>query len=110
MPEEVQERYVALAFSDIRVGSQRADDWYCLLHNVQGAKCLPHILDGSLKHQVDSTDFESDGLFCEWVYFIDWEKRELQVRNEYVDEVCSFAELDEGWMDRVESRWREEQE
>lgn len=73
---------------------------------------MPRILDGSLKHLIDSTDFENDTLFCEWTYFVDWEKQEVQVRGNLreVEGVCSFAELREDWMQELQNRGNEEAE
>lgn len=81
VPEDIKERYLAFGFANLRVDTQSANSWYCLLGSVQGAKCLPHILEGALKHQNDQTDFERDALFCEWTYIVDWEHREVSVRN-----------------------------
>ena len=96
--EEVQERYTAAGFLDLDVANHRPNDWYCLLRNVQGAAALPHILDGTLSHQVDSTNFEQDGLFCEWTYYIDWEARELSVRWSGHEQQTTFENLSEQWM------------
>ena len=102
--KEVQDRYITAGFADLDVSGKRADDWYCLLRNVQGAACLPRILDGSLKHLVDAADFESDALFCEWTYFIDWEKKGVKVHGGRGkgDRVCSFANLSKEWMESCE--------
>lgn len=36
------------------VGTGNANDWYCLLRNVQGAAALPEILNGNLKHMLQA--------------------------------------------------------
>lgn len=76
---------------------------------MQGAACLPCILDGSPKHLIDSTDFENDTLFCEWTYFVDWEKKEVQVRANLreVEGICSFEELSKEWMEDLQKRANE---
>ncbi|WRT70457.1 uncharacterized protein IL334_007455 [Kwoniella shivajii] len=56
-------------------------DWFSLLRGVQGAPCLSRILDGTLEHLIDSIDFMDDALFCEWVYWIDFENGTLQMDN-----------------------------
>ena len=101
---------LALNFADLGVANKSADDWYCILRNVQSANCLPHILDGSFTHQIDSTDFERDILFCAWTYFVDWEKKEVLVHSgsREIDEACSFAGLSEEWMNELETRGQEE--
>jgi hypothetical protein len=43
-----------------------------------GASLRP-ILEGHLHHLPDSTEFEGNGLCCEWVYWIDFEQRTLEV-------------------------------
>lgn len=102
--EDVQARYTAFGFADTGVGTQRASDWYCLLRNVQGAAALPHILDGTLTHLVDSTDFEQDTLFCEWSYFIDWEAREVQIVGGGREGTVGFAGLSPQWMNGFEQK------
>ena len=97
-PEELQARYLAAGFANLSVARKTAQDWYCLLHRMQGAAALPHILDGSLGHQVDRTEFENDTAFCEWAYFVDWEERELIVSHGGLEEVKDFAGLTEDWM------------
>lgn len=98
-PTELQTRYSAFGFADTGVGSGDNSDWYCLLRHVQGAAALPHILDGSLTHLVDGTEFEEDGLFCEWSYFVDWEAREVHVKSgDGHQKRVGFAELSPQWM------------
>ena len=96
--EELQKRYSNAGFENLDVSSQRLDDWYCLLHKLQGAKALPRILDGTLGHLTDETDFEEDELFCEWAYWMDWEKRTLTVSGGCGPATMSFADLTEEWM------------
>ncbi|CZR52244.1 uncharacterized protein PAC_02121 [Phialocephala subalpina] len=57
---ELQEKYTTLGFCDTGVNRQSPDDWYCLLRNVQGAKALPEILNGNLKHMIQSGLSESE--------------------------------------------------
>ena len=47
---ELQKYYSELDFADLEVSGKSFDDWYCLLRKVQGAKALPQILNGKLKH------------------------------------------------------------
>lgn len=73
-----QEYYSSLDFANLRVSEGRLDEWYCLLHKMQGAAALPQVLNGKLKHLKEGIDFLEDGLFCEWAYFIDFEERKLE--------------------------------
>jgi hypothetical protein len=96
--EELQIRYSVAGFADLGVSHQSSNDWYCLLRNVQGADALPYILDGTLSHLTDNTDFEEDELSCEWAYFIDWEQKILTVKGRIGVAEKSFDQLSEEWM------------
>jgi hypothetical protein len=108
--DDVQSRYSAAGFANLEVSERSTDDWYCLLHNLQGASALPRILDGTLSHLVDHTDFEEDELFCEWVYWIDWEQKTIKVSGGCDPAETTFAELTEEWMlarqAEAEEYWR----
>jgi hypothetical protein len=52
---ELQKYYSELDFVNLGVNKQSLDDWYCLLNKVQGAKALPQILNGKLKHLEESS-------------------------------------------------------
>lgn len=38
---------------------------------------LQPILDGRLRHLIDNTDFINDEAFCEWGYWVDFERKRL---------------------------------
>ena len=78
---QLQVRYGAASLADLGVNRMTSNDWYCLIRKAQGANALPLILDGTLEHLMEYTDFADNKLHCEWVYWIDWEKRELIVEN-----------------------------
>ncbi|WWC92148.1 uncharacterized protein L201_007102 [Kwoniella dendrophila CBS 6074] len=85
-------------------------NWYSLLRGIQGASCLPYILDGTLKHLIDGTDFEEDGLFCEWSYWINFED-EFFVMNDGEERKWNFNELDKGfWGKLVDDKIQAERE
>lgn len=107
-PKEVQDRYTAFGFADLGVDVQNAGDWHCLLRNVQGVVALPHILDGTLTHLVDSTEFEEDDLSCEWSYFVDWEGRLVHVKGGGREGSVGFKEVSVEWMERVQKEANEE--
>ena len=110
-PRELQQRYIAAGFANLGVSEQRPGDWYCLIHKMQGVAGLPHILDGSLKHLVDSTEFENDTLFCEGIYYVDWEKKELKVIspiNGGTEAMTDLANLSVEWMRSLEQALTED--
>ncbi|KAL9058332.1 MAG: hypothetical protein Q9162_001787 [Coniocarpon cinnabarinum] len=98
VPSELQIKYSE--FANLGVASRSSADWYCLLYNMQGAGALPRILDGSLGHLIDE-----DTLFCEWAYWVDWNKREFTV-NEHT---CDFKEVSLKWMQKTFRRDEEEE-
>lgn len=67
--------------SDFTVSSQREDDWYCLLRNVQGdLMALKNIVEHEGKcYMIDNHDFIKDSLFCEWAYIINLDDRVLEI-------------------------------
>ena len=101
----------------------RVDEWYSLLRNLQGAPTLEAIKSGKLKHVIESckwhfrswrplyTDviqdpFQKDVLFCEWSYFIDFEKRELETWDRELIDKISFDDLKDrgqGYMEGIEA-------
>ncbi|KAF2482417.1 hypothetical protein BDY17DRAFT_324704 [Neohortaea acidophila] len=105
VPQDLANRYAAAGFTDRNLG--RFDDWYTTLRWVQDGGCLQAILEGTLSHLIDYTNFENDRTFCEWIYVLDWEKRELEVVDHYhgiVREKRSFAEVSEEWMDVMQKK------
>ena len=100
----MQSRYIAAGFADLAVSKKSTDNWYCLLRKVQSADALPFVLDGMLNHQVDSTEFEKDILFCEWTYFVDWTNKKVHVSGGTEDRVKTFGELSEDWMGSLQPR------
>jgi hypothetical protein len=54
---ELQERYSALGYAELTVSEGTTEDWYCLLYTTRGAKALPAIQSGDLKHMTDSSGF-----------------------------------------------------
>ena len=109
-PEDLQKRYSEAGFANLDVSYQSLDDWYCLLHKLQGAEALPRILDGTLGHLSDDTAFERDTLFCEWVYWIDWEETTLTVSGRCNPVSTSFSDLTEEWMLSCEGNQEPEEE
>ena len=63
-------------YTDLSVGRQDIQDWYCLLRNSQS---LPESYANGLKYMIDSHDFIKDSLFCEWAYIINLDTEKLEV-------------------------------
>ena len=61
-------------------------------------------------HQIDSTDFEEDTLFCEWVYYVDWEKKTVTVKACENEAEKDFNELTEEWMRSINRKWMESED
>lgn len=68
---------VAKEFWDLSVGNQTPESWYCLLRNAQG-KLYPYY-SGKLKYMIDSHNFITDSLFCEWAYIINLDTMKLEI-------------------------------
>lgn len=63
-----------LKLLDLGVGSQSADDWYCVLRGAQGN--IGAYLD--LGVMTDSNDFALDSLFCEYAYILNFDTDEIE--------------------------------
>jgi hypothetical protein len=85
-------------------------DWASVLwgFRLRASNALPHILDGSLQHCIDDSDFIHDGIFCEWAYYIDFESRRLWVTSggagdddDFYERAIGvdFAELHPRWIE-----------
>jgi hypothetical protein len=70
-----EEKELLRPYADLRVSNQSEDDWYCLLRNLQGD------LTNTLKVGIgiDSSNFITDSLFCEWGYIINLDDDVLEV-------------------------------
>lgn len=75
-PKPTAEDKAALArFTDLRVGEQTEDDWYCLTRKLQGYLGLML----STGYMVDAGDFPLDSLFCEWGYIVNFDELTFEV-------------------------------
>ncbi|KAI0085022.1 hypothetical protein BDY19DRAFT_461409 [Irpex rosettiformis] len=84
IPPETMEEYKAAGYhlsTWMSVYDKRREvvNWYMLLCGVQGTKMFRPILEGKLHHMLDSTEFASDSLFCEWAYWVDFENERLEM-------------------------------
>lgn len=88
-----QEDVEALArFTDMRVGTQSPDDWYCLLRDTQGDP--GKILEAGVV--VDNEDFLHDSLFCEWGWIINLDTNVVEVYQGFQREKHSEGRYAEG--------------
>lgn len=69
-------------YTDLGVGAQSTDDWYCLLRNTQGN--LDMILECG--YIDDSASFALDSLFCEWGYLVDLDQGTFEVYKGFQEE------------------------
>jgi hypothetical protein len=61
--------------TNLNVGEQSVDDWYCLLREAQGN--LIDLL--SVGYMLDAHDFIYDSLFCEWGYILNLDTLEFEI-------------------------------
>lgn len=64
-------------FFDSQVGSQKLEDWYCLLRGIQGRPEM--YWDLKVRHMIDNHLFLGESLFCEWAYIINLDSGLLEV-------------------------------
>lgn len=62
------------AFTNLGVGNQSTDDWYCVLRDLQGK--LKDSLDVGVI--VDSSGFLKDSLFCEYAYILNLDDKTVE--------------------------------
>jgi hypothetical protein len=62
-------------WTDLSVGNQSENDWYCLLRAAQGT---PSVYDTKLKYMIDDKNFIKDSLFCEYAYIINLDSKMLE--------------------------------
>ncbi|KUJ21516.1 uncharacterized protein LY89DRAFT_376614 [Mollisia scopiformis] len=99
-PLELQEKYINLDFADetLNDGSDGRSDWYWMLRKMQGSNALPEILSGNLKHMIQNVKFLKDGLFCEWAYFVDFEKKTIEIwaHGQFLEKISLEGVNEEG--------------
>ena len=81
--EDIQKEYIDSGFSNLQVSEQSADDWYCLLRNLQGADMFKAIYEGRVHHMLGANGFILDSLFCEYAYIINLDTMEFEVYEGY---------------------------
>lgn len=63
---------------NLGVSSQKEDDWYCVLRNLQGdlsKQCPP----SGVPYFVKNNDFVKDSLSCEWGYIVNVDTGKLEI-------------------------------
>ena len=80
-------------FADLGVSEQSEDDWYCLLHKLQG-NLTDTLVVG---YMIDGNNFAMDSLFCEWGYLVNLDDNILEVYSGFQKSPHTkgrFAELE----------------
>jgi hypothetical protein len=92
------ERDQLAGHADLNVSTGSLDEWYVLLRNLQGDP------DGTLAagYMIDSRDFPTDSLFCEWAYVIDLDAEMLEVYRGFQEEPHVGRFAPEGFIPKSE--------
>ncbi len=61
--------------TDLKVSEQSTDDWYCLTRETHGN--IQKMIECG--YILDSADFPTDSLFCEWGYMVDFDNGVFEV-------------------------------
>ena len=77
VPTKLVNKYIQ--FSNVDVGDQELNSWYCLLRKIQGVGILEQIRLGNVEHMINSNDFIKDSLFCEYAYIINLDTMKLEM-------------------------------
>lgn len=81
---EDQEKLIAL---NLYNGTVSDEDWYCLLHGIQGN--LDEYLRAGMI--IDNQSFIYDSLFCEWAYIINLDSMDLEIYGGFRKEKHSLG-------------------
>lgn len=83
--DEIRLRYIPAPFPTRASIEINALNWIPeageVIQAVDQHDLLERIWDGRQRHVIDRTDFEQDGLFCEYVYRIDFENKIMEVEG-----------------------------
>ena len=66
-----------VGYYDSAVSRGTAEDWYCLLRDLQGNLTELKKINGTI-HMIDSVNFIKDSLFCEYAYIINLDTKVLE--------------------------------
>ena len=75
--EEQKEKCKKANITDLNVGNESLDDWYCLLRKTQGD--LDIYINKIIPYMENGNDFINDTLFCEWAYIINLDTNKFEV-------------------------------
>lgn len=87
--QELQERYTKSGYFNDHVSTGSPTEWYCLLKNLQDGIILQEIFRGACQHMIDSFEFLTNSLYCEYAYIINLDDMTLELykgRNTTPDE------------------------
>ena len=80
-PEQIEK---FAPYTDLSVGNQSPDDWYCLLRRAQGT--IEPYLTGDIDVMSDAHGFLLDSLFCEYAYIINLDDMTLEFYRGFNEE------------------------
>ena len=81
LPTDEQKRYcIEMGWYNGNVSNRDANDWYCLLRELQDPERWEKLIDEDKKVFIDNKiDFIKDSLWCEYAYIYDIDKKELEI-------------------------------
>ena len=72
------------------INEGKTDNWTNLLYRMEGGRCLPQILDGSLRHLMDDTNSYN----WDYGYWLNFEERTLEIAGLDDTFIIRFDEID----------------
>jgi len=94
----LQQQMLYGRFSDISVGNQTAEDWYCLLRRLQGELYKTLVVGVMLNWN----DFIYNSVMCEWGYIVNMDTKELEVYEGFQEKPAKGRY---GFIRNPESKW-----
>ena len=101
--DDLRARYIAAGFIG-RFDNPEPRFWCDLLSGFKAGPHLPHVLDGTLQHQVDTTDLREVPIERPWISYVDWEITKLHVVHADGEEVEGFASPSVEWTNELGDR------
>ena len=92
-PKEWQSFYCEVGLCNIDVLEQSFEDWYCLLHEAQGADLFYNVLNKKVYHFIEGKDFLKESLFCEWAWVLNFDTECLEVYKGFWKDPIKYNEL-----------------
>ena len=78
--EEQKQHCIDMGWFNGNVSNRNADDWYCLLRELQDPEAWAELIENDKVVYIDNyINFIKDSLFCEYAYIYDIDKKELEI-------------------------------